>query len=85
MKLDDRIPILQLTRSRDKSQKKTRYESKKMVLNQAQDSKKSLENNAHILEWRHLYHLNCDRLVYMHHTPNLLAKNQKIEFHLIMI
>ena len=56
-----------------------------MVLNQAQDSKKSLENNAHILEWRHLYHLNCDRLVYMHHTPNLLAKNQKIEFHLMMI
>ena len=56
-----------------------------MVLNQAQDSKKSLENKAQILEWRHLYHLNCDRLVYMHHTQNLLDKNQTIEFHLIMI
>ena len=36
-KADDRIPVLQLTRSRVKSKTKAMYESRKMVLNQAQD------------------------------------------------
>ena len=49
--VDDRIPILQLTRSRRKKQKKARYESRDMVSNQAQeDSRIRLENNRHILE-----------------------------------
>ena len=76
-KVDDRIPILQLTRSRSKKQKKTkktRSKSRDMVLNQAQDSKIRLENNRHILE---CYKLNCDQLVYMHHTRNLLDKKLK--------
>ena len=36
-KVDDKIPILQLTRSKSKKTKKPRYESRKMVLNQTQD------------------------------------------------
>ena len=36
-KVDDRIPVLQVTRSRSKKQKTPIYESRKVVLNQAQD------------------------------------------------
>ena len=56
-KVDDRIQILQLSRSRrgkrkKKKKKKTRCESRDMFLNQAQeDSKNRIENNRHISEW----------------------------------
>ena len=48
-KIDGRIKILQQLDPGKKDQKKPRYESKKMVLNQAQ--KIRLKNSSYVLEW----------------------------------
>ena len=66
--VDDRIPVLQLSGSSGKSEKKAIYESKKMVLNQAQDQSKIRLKRLETFLSDHK--LNCDQLVDMHHTQN---------------
>ena len=74
-KVDDRIPILQLTRSKSNSKKKPRHKSREVVLKRAQD--KTEKQQKHFRVAINQTVINLQICITLKHT---YKKNQKTEF-----